>query len=93
MDPSGNWVEQETHFEGLNMRNTKCSKEIEHDSLTGGFDAAAKIYAELSEQLVFQEQHTNFPQNDYEHQQKDSLYKMNGPNQAKFSNCMFGVAI
>jgi hypothetical protein len=35
MDPSGNWGEQDTFFEGLNGQNAKCSKET-----------TAKIYQE-----------------------------------------------
>jgi hypothetical protein len=30
MDPSVNWGERKTYFEGLNKQNAKCSKDIEH---------------------------------------------------------------
>jgi len=57
-------------------------------ALTGSFGATTKIPAELSEQLVFQEEH-QFPTERPPKINKVIPYKMNGPNPAKISSCSF----
>ena len=84
MDPNGNWGERETYFEGLNKQNAMLNRDR---ALTGGFDATTKICCRIGRAarfpriapIAYKMTTTIY---------KGISYKMNGPNPAKFSNCI-----